>query len=77
MDKDTDGNQADSAPLAYTLGEAAVRRHCSVNAVRRLVKAGFLRGFNLTGRPGVVTRVTAASIREFVENAGARKDGGR
>ena len=77
MDKDTDGNQADSAPLAYTLGEAAERMHCSVNAVRRLVKAGLLRGFNLTGRTGVVTRVTAASIREFVENAGRRKDGGR
>ena len=73
----SDSNQADSAPLAYTLGEAAERLHCSVSAVRGLVKAGLLRGFNLTGRTGVVTRVTAMSIREFVENAGARKDGGR
>ena len=58
--------------LAYSFKEAADRLHCSISAVRRLAKAGVLKGFSLTGG-AILTRVTARSLREFVEGAGVRQ----
>lgn len=55
-------------PLCYSFGEAAAKLHCSVSAVRRLAKAGTLKGFSLSGGT-ILTRVTALSVRQFVENA--------
>ena len=55
-------------PLCFTFCEAATKLHCSVSAVRRLAKAGTLKGFSLSGGT-ILTRVTALSVRQFVENA--------
>ena len=59
-------------PLALTLCEAAALLHCGVVTVRRLVKSGRLDGFSLGGRSGVVTRVTAVSVRRFIDGACGR-----
>lgn len=71
------GEAEESEPLAYSFGEAAEKLHCSVSRVRRLAKSGALKGFSLSGNPGIFTRVTARSVREFVESAGAPKCQGR
>lgn len=72
-------------PLCFTFCEAATKLHCSVSAVRRLAKAGTLKGFSLSGGT-ILTRVTALSVRQFVENAhrnaksgngGSTRGGGR
>ena len=55
-------------PLCYSFGEAAAKLHCSVSAVRRLAKAGTLKGFSFSGG-AILTRVTALSVRQFVESA--------
>lgn len=63
-------------PLAYSFKEAADRLHCSISAVRRLAKAGMLKGFSLTGG-AILTRVTARSLLEFIEGAGVRQKAGQ
>ena len=65
-----DDSQQTGEPLAYCFTEAADKLHCSVSAVRRLVKTGKLRGFSLSGNSSIVTRVTARSVREFIDRAG-------
>ena len=53
-----DDSQQAGEPLAFSFSEAADKLHCSVSAVRRLVKSGILKGFSLSGG-SVLTRVTA------------------
>jgi hypothetical protein len=65
----SDNSQQAGEPLAFSFSEAADKLHCSVSAVRRLVKSGILKGFSLSGG-SVLTRVTARSVREFVDRAG-------
>ena len=67
--KMNDDSQQAWEPLAFSFSEAADKLHCSVSAVRRLVKSGILKGFSLSGG-SVLTRVTARSVREFVDRAG-------
>jgi len=66
---------AENDGLLYSIGEAAQALHCSPATIRRLVKAGMLTGLSLGGSSGAVTRVTAQSVRDFVNRAGlaARK----
>ena len=60
----TDAN----APILYSFKEAADELRCSVQAIRRLVKIGELKGLSLSGGK-IKTRVTAMSLRKFVERA--------
>ena len=63
-------------PLVYSFGEAADQLHCSISTVRRLVKTGSLQGLSLSGG-AILTRVTAMSVRKFVERAAQGANGRR
>ena len=60
--------ESESAML-YSIGETAQALHCSTMTVRRLVKMGQLKGLSLGGTSGAITRVTVASIRDFIKRA--------
>lgn len=61
-------SESTNTPLVYSFKEVADELCCSVQAVRRLVKIGELKGLSLSGGK-IKTRVVATSLRKFVERA--------